>query len=259
MTVDTFRTRAYWQFAMRLTLSDFYRFMVASIITLLLWVPVSPVHAKDCSSPITFQGGYLETPGKSKRNWSKNFVDYSKFYSVAREVVGDFFDDEKLFDDFHEICVYTHRGLIDGAWGWASYESDRTTRRIVRRDIHVDVTSGSPIWTLLHEIGHHIAMPFVRNFPSEYRERHAEFWAGAISQRLESKWGSGPWSIQRRLQFSKGEWLDYAAKAGWAQAEWSDTILLKYGKYDWDWMIGPIVQESIVGYTSTGNLIIVDH
>ena len=207
--------------------------------------------AKDCRYP-AYPGGQLVTPTRNSSNWDTSFLNFGALFDVVRSTVDDFTGDEALFTDFEDICVYVHRENFHGEYsGMAVYDGfipERGRIRIHHREIHVRTNTRYPYSYVvtLHEIGHHITMPLRlgRSYTQhkEIAEKTADFWAGAIMQRLHKLEPSGIWDIERFISNfvwkdnPQDFWRREVMREGWRQAGYGDTVFLYYGTYDIDWL-----------------------
>ena len=192
------------------------------------------------------------------RYWRDVEVDrvttHDLFLEKGAEAIDDFRGDSRIMRWYWEpIKFYTGRPLDRKAGQFFAFprESGPAVCRAIVRDITADVCGGcsEPKWwkrnTYLHELGHHISMDYIRikggRRDPAVREKHADFWAGAIAYRIsknEPGWTAddlyqGEKEVWRHVRGSRVEYDERAAfELGWAQAEYGDTWLARYGEWD---------------------------
>ena len=214
-----------------------------------------------------YRGAKLETPTRNPLNWRGGW-NYEHIFKVARETIDDFWNEDALFSDFEALCVYTVEGYPHGRGhyrGVATVWTNPSTYR-TQRAIHYNLgSSDGAMWAILHELGHHISSYLVVGTPrpevvrrahrlgtriewpsravSHVIEKHADFWAGAIAQRL-NKYEPGRWEINN---FAGLHWARSTQPSathpslrtrremkllGWEHAEFGDTPLWYYGNHE---------------------------
>lgn len=211
-----------------------------------LWVAIVAV-ACATLAPVAFaQAVAQDCLDAIKEDWRDINVDRTSTHHVFREHAAEAIDDfwgDSIIMQWYWDQIWFYTGKPKGRY-WGTYYHKWPEKgckaAIIRRGKSRERTEGDNRQTYLHELGHHISSGYLQQIREKtVREKHADFWSGAIAYRIsknEQGWTAHDLFHGRDKVVSDvgSEKYDrvFAFKEGWAAAEYGDTWLPYYGTWD---------------------------